>query len=165
MQVSRQGEGRSGDDCFVRGYAGGSESVVIRESGSAPQADPLVLQICYNKRKMSTLSKTTFQDWQEHQEQDPDFVAESLELEIGYQIARLRILQGLTQEELAERVGTRQPSIARLESGRSLPSLSFLEKIAAALDATIEIRSFPKLFLCKTKRPAKKQVFFCLTAK
>ncbi len=93
---------------------------------------------------MVPISKTTFQDWQEQQEQDPDFVAESLELEIGYQIARLRILQGLTQEELAERVGTRQPSIARLESGRSLPSLSFLEKIADALDAEMEIRIVPK---------------------
>ena len=93
---------------------------------------------------MVPISKTTFQDWQEQQEQDPDFVAESLELEIGYQIARLRILQGLTQEELAERVGTRQPSIARLESGRSLPSLSFLEKIAEALDAEMEIKIVPK---------------------
>ncbi|MBL6983884.1 MAG: helix-turn-helix transcriptional regulator, partial [Anaerolineales bacterium] len=83
-------------------------------------------------------------DWQEKQNQDPDFVAESLELETGYQITRLRILQGLTQEELAEKVGTRQPSIARLESGRSLPSLSFLEKIADALDAKIEIKVIPK---------------------
>lgn len=93
---------------------------------------------------MVPISKTTFQDWQEQQEQDPDFVAESLELEIGYQITRLRILQGLTQEELAERVGTRQPSIARLECGRSLPSLSFLEKIAEALDAEMEIKIVPK---------------------
>jgi predicted transcriptional regulator len=89
---------------------------------------------------MVSVSKITFQDWQEQQNQDPDFVAERLELETGYQIARLRILQGLTQEELAEKVGTRQPSIARLESGRSMPSLSFLEKIADALDAKIEIK-------------------------
>ena len=93
---------------------------------------------------MVPISKTTFQDWQEQQEQDPDFVAESLALEIGYQIAHLRILQGLTQEELAEKDGTRQPSIARLESGRSLPSLSFLEKIAEALDAEMEIKIVPK---------------------
>jgi predicted transcriptional regulator len=93
---------------------------------------------------MTTVSKTTFQDWKGLQEEDPDFVAESLELEIGYQVARLRILLGLTQEELAEKVGTRQPSIARLESGRSLPSLSFLEKIAEALDAEMEIKIVPK---------------------
>ena len=93
---------------------------------------------------MTTVSKTTLQDWQGFQGQDPDFVAESLELEIGYQVARLRILQGLTQEELAEKVRTRQPSIARLESGRSLPSLSFLEKIAEELDAEMEIKIVPK---------------------
>jgi DNA-binding XRE family transcriptional regulator len=101
---------------------------------------------------MSTISKTTLQDWQEQQEQDPDFVAESLELEIGYQVARLRISQGLTQEELAERVSTRQPSIARLESGRSLPSLSFLKKIADALDAGIEVKIIPKVMPCKSKK-------------
>ena len=93
---------------------------------------------------MIPVSKITFQDWQEQQNQDPGFVVESLELETGYQIARLRILQGFTQEELAKKVGTRQPSIARLESGRSMPSLSFLKKTADALDAKIEIKVIPK---------------------
>lgn len=37
-------------------------------------------------------------------------------------------------------IGTRQPSIARLENGSSLPSISFLNKIATALDAKIEVR-------------------------
>ncbi len=93
---------------------------------------------------MSPVSKTTFKDWQDQQRQDADFVAESLELEAGYQIARLRILRGLTQAQLAEMVGTRQPSIARLENGSSVPSLSFLERIAEALDATVEIKIKPK---------------------
>jgi len=93
---------------------------------------------------MSPVSKTTFKDWQDQQRKDADFVAESLELEAGYQIARLRILRGLTQAQLAEMVGTRQPSIARLENGSSVPSLSFLERIADALDATVEIKIKPK---------------------
>lgn len=93
---------------------------------------------------MSPVSKTTFKDWQDQQRQDADFVAESLELEAGYQVARLRILRGLTQAQLAEMVGTRQPSIARLENGSSVPSLSFLERIAEALDATVEIKIKPK---------------------
>lgn len=93
---------------------------------------------------MSPVSKTTFKDWQDQQRQGADFVAESLELEAGYQIARLRILRGLTQAQLAEMVGTRQPSIARLENGSSVPSLSFLERIAEALDATVEIKIKPK---------------------
>lgn len=89
---------------------------------------------------MSPVSKTTFKDWQDQQRQDAEFVAESIEMEAGYQIARLRILRGLTQAQLAEMVGTRQPSIARLENGSSVPSLSFLERIAEALDATVEIK-------------------------
>ena len=42
-------------------------------------------------------------------------------LEPAYQIARLRIEHGLTQAQLAALVGTKQPSIARLEHGQSQP--------------------------------------------
>jgi predicted transcriptional regulator len=93
---------------------------------------------------MSPVSKITFQEWQAQQSQDPEFVAECLELEVGYQIARLRLLRGMTQAELADRVGTRQPSIARLENGSRLPSLSFLERIAEALDAQVEVKITPR---------------------
>jgi hypothetical protein len=77
--------------------------------------------------------------WQNQQRIDPDFVAASGILEIGYQVARLRTQSGLTHTcpgrkcrgaQLAEMVGTRQPSIAWLENGRSVPSLSFLDRIA-----------------------------------
>ncbi|MHB8934298.1 MAG: helix-turn-helix transcriptional regulator [Bellilinea sp.] len=71
---------------------------------------------------------------------DAAFDAAAKELEPGYQVARLRIQRGLTQTQLAEMIGTRQPSIARLENGSSLPSISFLNKIATALDAKIEVR-------------------------
>ncbi len=94
---------------------------------------------------MSHLSKKTFKNWQEEQLKDPEFAAAAYELEPGYQIARLRIMRGLTQTQLAEMVGTRQPSIARLENGSSIPSLSFLERIARALDARIELHVVPRL--------------------
>ncbi len=93
---------------------------------------------------MSPLSKLSFEDWQAEQLKDPEFVAAANELEPGYQIARLRIQRGLTQAQLAEMVGTRQPSIARLENGNSIPSLSFLKRIADALDARIELRFVPQ---------------------
>jgi transcriptional regulator with XRE-family HTH domain len=41
-------------------------------------------------------------------------------------------------------IGTHQPSIARLENGSSVPSLSFLERIANALDARIELHVVPR---------------------
>ena len=93
---------------------------------------------------MSPVSKKTFKDWQAKQLQDPEFVAAANALEPGYQIARLRIQRGLTQTQLAEMVGTHQPSIARLENGSSVPSLSYLERIAKALDARIELHVVPR---------------------
>ena len=86
----------------------------------------------------------SFSDWQAQQYQDPAFIVESQRLELGYQVARLRLLRGMTQAELADKVGTRQPSIARLENGSSMPSLSYLERIAEALDAQVEIKIRPR---------------------
>ena len=83
---------------------------------------------------------TRFEDWQAKKEHDPAFIAAAEALEPGYQVTRLRMLRGLTQAQLAEMVGTRQPSIAKLENGTSIPSLSFLQKVAAALNARIEVR-------------------------
>jgi len=86
-----------------------------------------------------------FEDWEVEKINDPDFMAAAEELEPGYQVARLRMLRGLTQAQLAEMVGTRQPSIARLENGSSTPSLSFLSKIAEALNAKIEFKLVPEI--------------------
>lgn len=85
-----------------------------------------------------------YEKWRDQQMQDPEFLAELEKLEPGYQVARLRVRLGLTQAQLAERVGTKQPSIARLESGTSSPSLSFLEKVAEALGAEMKINLIPK---------------------
>jgi transcriptional regulator with XRE-family HTH domain len=72
--------------------------------------------------------------------EDPEIKQAYDSLEPAYQIARLRIARGLTQAQLAEMVGTKQPSIARLESGASEPSVAFLRKVAAALEARLEVR-------------------------
>jgi DNA-binding XRE family transcriptional regulator len=89
---------------------------------------------------MTQKNMPKFEDWESEKLKDQDFMAAAEELEPGYQVARLRMLRGLTQAQLAEMVGTRQPSIARLENGSSTPSLSFLSKIAEALNAKIEFK-------------------------
>ncbi|GEO42413.1 ribosome-binding protein aMBF1 (putative translation factor) [Skermanella aerolata] len=67
---------------------------------------------------------------------DPDVRAIYDELAPEYEIARAvikaRIAAGLTQEQLAQRMGTTQPVIARLESGRAKPSMSTLLRVAKA---------------------------------
>lgn len=92
---------------------------------------------------MARKNMPKFEDWEAEKIKNPDFMAAAQELEPGYQVARLRMLRGLTQAQLAEMIGTRQPSIARLENGSSAPSLSFLNRIAEALNAKIEFRLIP----------------------
>ena len=74
---------------------------------------------------------------------DPEFRAIAEEMEPAYQLARLRILHGLAQEQLAVLVGTKQLGIARLESRASEQRISFLGRVAAALGAHVEIRIVP----------------------
>ena len=71
---------------------------------------------------------------------DPKFKKEYNALEeefaIAAEVIKLRLKANLTQKELAEKVKTSQPAIARLESGNYKNiSLVFLKKIAKALGA------------------------------
>ncbi len=89
--------------------------------------------------------------WKEQKKKlmkNPEFVREYNALEPEYKLAatliRLRLAKGLTQEDLAKMLKTKQESIARLENGGSLPSLSTMKKLAEALDAELEINLRPK---------------------
>jgi predicted transcriptional regulator len=62
------------------------------------------------------------------------------EFALAKEIIELRRRHNLTQKQLAERIGTSQPAIARLESGSyENLSLSFLRRVAEALGAIPEI--------------------------
>lgn len=60
-----------------------------------------------------------------------------LALRISFEIERARLTKGLTQQELAKKMSTHQPSIARAERGVALPSLTFLQQMAEALNTYI----------------------------
>ena len=70
-----------------------------------------------------------------------DSLAEEFALAAAVIEARSRA--GLTQEELAERMGTTQPVVARLESGRIRPSTRTLERLAQANGSRLIIRFEP----------------------
>jgi transcriptional regulator with XRE-family HTH domain len=63
---------------------------------------------------------------------------------------------GVTQAEIAERIGTTQSAIARLESGRGKhsPSLATLQKYAQALGCRIELRLIKEMISRKEKNRA-----------
>ena len=61
------------------------------------------------------------------------------EFEFASMLIKKRIEKGLTQGELARKVGTKQSAISRLESGGYNPSLALLKKVAKALNADVKI--------------------------
>lgn len=68
----------------------------------------------------------------------------SLNAELAQLIYEARTRAGLTQEQLAERIGTKQSAIARLEDAEyEGHSLSMLQKIARALNQRLEIHLIP----------------------
>ena len=56
------------------------------------------------------------------------------------QLKEVRKAEGMTQEHLAELVGTKKSNISRLESGRYNPSLDFLVKVADGLGKQISVK-------------------------
>ncbi|MEQ8187685.1 MAG: helix-turn-helix transcriptional regulator [Candidatus Eremiobacterota bacterium] len=61
------------------------------------------------------------------------------EYEMVRQIIKARIELNLSQKELANRVGTKQSNISRLEGGNYNPSIQFLKKVAHGLGKELHI--------------------------
>ncbi|MGQ0504967.1 MAG: helix-turn-helix domain-containing protein [Myxococcaceae bacterium] len=60
-------------------------------------------------------------------------------LRLARRLRDLREELGLTQTEVAARAGTQQSAIARLESGRVVPDLNLLAKVARGMGLTLKI--------------------------
>lgn len=58
---------------------------------------------------------------------------EQLETLVSHRIRELRIFRGLTQSELAEKIGSKKPHISDLELGKTSPGLGVIAKLAQAL--------------------------------
>lgn len=56
------------------------------------------------------------------------------------QLIAARLKKHMTQRDVAEKVGTKQSAIARLESGSINPSLEFLQRIANVMGYKLNIR-------------------------
>ena len=59
--------------------------------------------------------------------------------EVAHQLKEVRKSEGMTQQKLADLVGTQKSNISRLESGRYNPSLDFLMKVASGLGKEIQV--------------------------
>ena len=74
---------------------------------------------------------------------DPEYKAAYDALEDEFALAsaviEARIKSGLTQKEIAKRMKTTQPFIARMEGGRQLPSVASLFRLAKATGLKLQI--------------------------
>lgn len=74
---------------------------------------------------------------------DPEVRAEyealAPEFAIAIELMKARLRAGLSQTELAVRMGTSQSTIARLESGQTLPSTKTLLRFAEATGSKVEV--------------------------
>ncbi|SGZ09336.1 Putative uncharacterized protein Y2012 [Moritella viscosa] len=77
---------------------------------------------------LSKLKKSAFQNVEVKKAYD-DLGAE---FELISSLITMREKSGLTQDQVAEKMGTKSPNISRLESGRSNPSLKTLVSYAQA---------------------------------
>ena len=71
---------------------------------------------------------------------------ESLELEyaLASQMLQARAQAGLTQDAVAERMGTTKSAISRLEAaGKHTPSLATLKRYAAAVGCELQVKLVP----------------------
>jgi transcriptional regulator with XRE-family HTH domain len=92
--------------------------------------------------------RTNFDIYLERQLKDPDFAERFKKAgeawDVALKLASLRKTSGLSQKELAKRVGTSQQQISRLESpSYEGHSLSMLRRVAEVLGATLYVEIQP----------------------
>jgi ribosome-binding protein aMBF1 (putative translation factor) len=80
-----------------------------------------------------------FARWQADPAYAQAYDTRAAEFEIASAIIGARARSGLTQAELATRIGSSQSQIARLESGRSHPTVRTLERIAKATGSRLRL--------------------------
>jgi transcriptional regulator with XRE-family HTH domain len=91
----------------------------------------------------------TLQDYKTQQMNKHGFKKAWQELDTEFELLEsmllLRERAGMTQQRLAEKIGTKQPALSRLERGGfKKTSMETLSKIADALDARLVVRLEPK---------------------
>lgn len=86
---------------------------------------------------------TNFDDYLREKLKDPEnkrlFDIYGRQLEISYQILQLRKKAKLSQKKLAQKIGTTQSNVARMESGNQNFTLEMLEKIARTFHKDLKV--------------------------
>lgn len=94
-------------------------------------------------KKNKVLKFVKFESVLKESLKDPKFKKEYERLGPKYdlirQVIEAKTKLGLTQKEIANRMGTKQSALARFESGNINPTLNFMQKLAKALNMTLKL--------------------------
>ncbi|WP_346309162.1 helix-turn-helix transcriptional regulator [Limnohabitans sp.] len=71
------------------------------------------------------------------------YAAQAPEFELARELIAARMKAGLTQGDVAARMGTTQSVVARIESGRGTPSMRTVQRFASAVGARAVVRMEP----------------------
>lgn len=75
----------------------------------------------------------------ERAEYDQAYAAAKLAAEVGDRVRQAREAAGISQRELARRMGTSQSAVDRLEAGGVGATLTTLQRVASALGLTVSV--------------------------
>ncbi|MXZ55804.1 MAG: helix-turn-helix transcriptional regulator [Gammaproteobacteria bacterium] len=93
----------------------------------------------------------TLQELKARLMKDPQFQKEYEDVDAQFTLVEsiigARLSANLTQTEVAERMGTTQSAIARLEGGWVSPSFATLRRFAEATQTRVQIEFLPKKYL------------------
>ncbi len=95
------------------------------------------------KKTIKKASLYPFEKYLEESLKDPEYKKEwdafEPEFQLASQMIEARIKRKMSQRALAQKVKTSQAAISRLEAMNGNPSLSFLKRVATALDTQLKI--------------------------
>jgi transcriptional regulator with XRE-family HTH domain len=91
-----------------------------------------------------TRIKDLHSEWMKDPEYRQEYDALAAEFELVRALIEARSQAGLTQEQLAERMDTSQSAVARMESGKIMPSSRTLERFARATGTRLRISFEPE---------------------
>lgn len=76
------------------------------------------------------------------------YEAARIRYELGRVVRARREQLGMTQGQLAERTGLKQPAVARFEAGGTMPTIPMLERLADALGMRLTVQLEPLSRAC-----------------
>jgi ribosome-binding protein aMBF1 (putative translation factor) len=94
----------------------------------------------WTELKAKTLAEMTVAEQRDYEQ---GYAEAKLAAQVGERVRRARETEGLTQRELATRMGTSQAAIARLEAGGVGATLTTLHRVALALGLELNIELRP----------------------